>query len=95
MNPNPPATFKSIKMCSKSAGPVAYGAAASAAAMKANSMTRPKKSNTKSTLTRKVPIMITKLTMHMVMLWKTWEDSYGAPVAPPRPSALGKAEVIW
>ena len=46
-----------------SASEVAEGIAASAAAMNEKSITRPKKRRTKSTLTRRVPIRITKLTM--------------------------------
>lgn len=65
INPKPPPICRSLRICASSAAVVALGIAASAAAMKANSMTRPKKSATKRALTRSVPIMMTKLTIHL------------------------------
>lgn len=65
MKPKPPATFSNINMWARSASEAAVGTAASAAAIKANKKTRPKKRPTNSKLTRSVPIRITKLTMHL------------------------------
>jgi hypothetical protein len=62
INPKPPPTCRSFRMWARSASEAAEGMAASAAAMKENNITRPKKSRTKSKLTRNVPIKITKLT---------------------------------
>lgn len=61
--PNPPANLNKCRMCSWSASVVAVATAKSAAAMNANSMTRPKKVSVKRALTRKVQIRKTKLTM--------------------------------
>jgi hypothetical protein len=60
-NPKPPAMCSNFAMCSRSASVVADATLKSAAAMKANSITRPKNVNVKNKLTRMVPMRKTKL----------------------------------
>lgn len=66
MNPKPPAILSNLLMCARSAGVVADATEKSAAAMKENSMTRPKNVSVKKRLTRNVPIKKTKLA---ITLW--------------------------
>jgi hypothetical protein len=55
-------------MCARSAAVVADAIEKSAAAMNANSITRPRKVRVKKALTRRVPMRKTKLVRH---LWKS------------------------
>ena len=59
--PNPPAMCNNVAMCSRSASVAAEAIEKSAAAMKAKSITRPKKVRVKNTFTRRVAMRKTKL----------------------------------
>ena len=61
INPNPPAICSSLAMCKRSASVEADATEKSAAAMKANSITRPKNVKQKKRLTRTVAMRKTKL----------------------------------
>jgi len=56
MKPKPPATFSNINMWARSASEAAVGTAASAAAIKANKKTRPKKRPTNTTTEEFIPV---------------------------------------
>ena len=66
MNPNPPAMCSNLLICSTSASVVACPMRKSAAAMKENSIMRPKNVRVKKILTRKVPIKNTKLAIALI-----------------------------